>query len=624
MKYLWKLKFRKTGEHHYSSPWNEMTVRFNRGQNWLNDSSAKLSVILFAMLLAIVFGAYLASFYPGPNSTLGADHPLFFVRMASAEFHFRQENWFSVPWFTPAMCAGSLQFANPIDVTYSLPQLLSMMFDPLVSAYVTHLVFTLIGGLGTYLLCRSEPFDLHYWPAVAGGAFMAFNGFYMSRMITGHTNFHVFMLVPVITWLMFQRGWHSVLVMGVLAGLVLPGGGVHVVIPMAASILMVVLIAKLYQKSHNWKHLISRGSASFLIAFCLSASKLGTILALISNFPRDLYRLQGIDSLEGSLRLPLQSLLWHWTDRPEGIVGDWRLAAQEFDYSLSPAMGICLLCATWMLLIRYRYKMRRLCFWVLVFIVLIPIGVNYHHPDWSEFLKTIPLISSNVSLFRWYAMYLLPLCLIAAITLDRLPNKRMITPLCIFVILTIVGWQIARQPAWKNLPTVDYPILQHGLARAREEGVTPISRIDTELNSKNQPARVHASRDVRFTEGSSQVFCYDALFGYRNELLRIDNLRVGPVNLTIGDEYNLKNPACYPYPDANDCVAGDNFRLDQTENMLKFSGYRAWDFKLPLYQRLANLLSTFSWLALLFFALYILMSMFLHRARACRRHRPGG
>lgn len=549
--------------------------------------------VCLAVVLAIVYLAGIEAWYPAEASRLGEDYPYFFVRMASAEFFFRQSGIFSVPWFTPAMCAGSFQFANPIDVTYSLPQLLSVLLNPLTAALLTHWIFALAGGAGMYGLARSKPFSLSLWPAMTAGVFFALNGFFMARMITGHLNFHTFMLAPFIALLIVRGSAVAAISAGVLAAIVVYGGGAHIAVPMALGTLIVAVWGARADDGPGPGRLTMCVALASAVALCLGAAKLGVSIAVMHNLPRDVYHLTGLASVGAALTVPLVSLFWQWTATPAAVHGDWHLAVHEFDYSLSPFIVPCLLLALWFAARRCPARFGRGLV-VLAPVLIMPLAVNYHSPAWQWFLESMPLIGDSVSLFRWYACYVMVLPLAAAWGLDRLP-ARGVMPACMAVIVATTCWQLLRSPAWRDVPRVDYPLILAGLERSRKEGVTPISRLDVELNSRGRPARVHASRDVRFTEGHSQIFCYDPLFGYRNERLRIDNLRVGPVTMPVGrDELNMKNPACYAFPQANSCRPGDNFRVDERRALQRFVAYQPWHFGLPWYQHAADVLTLLS------------------------------
>lgn len=556
-------------------------------------------------MLTVSYLLYLSGFYFNDMGRLGEDYVNFFVRMSSAEFYFRTAGFLHIPWFTPAMCAGGFQFANPIDVTHSIPQLLSLLTDPLIAVYLTHVLFVLLGGVGTYLLTTTAPFRLSTWPAIATATMFALNGFFMARMITGHLNFHTFMLLPFIAWLLLQNRSSASVVSGAIAALVVVGGGAHLIIPIGISVLSIVLLASQFKARPKATDMATAIGLSCIVALSLAAAKLVAGYSLLSNFPRSLYELQGITSIAASVWAPLANFFWGMSI-PSQTHGNWLLGSHEYELSLSPFALPGLVIALWVgikshprILLRYSILMAPL--------VTLIILVNFYHPAWHEWLKQMPIVSSSVSLFRWYASLLLPVVLIAGMGIQRLPAK-WIVPMSVVIIIGTSCWQVVREPPWKTLPKVDYATILTGLESGRLEGITPITRLVVNTNSSGETSKIHAASDVKFTSGESQIFCYEPILGYRAERLNIDNLRVGAVTTRIGNELNMKNPACYLYPQENQCAAGDNFTLAQTEQMLAFTHYQAWSFEQPTYQRLANWISLFSWIGLSIYLLLLAVS----------------
>lgn len=549
---------------------------------------------LAALLLFLVYVGFSAQFYPTDAGGIGEDHPGFFVKMASAELFFREAGWWHVPWFMPSVCAGSFQFVNPIDITYSVPQLLSMLTNPLTAVFISHWLLAAIGGAATFALARTRPFSLAVWPALAVAVLFAYNGFFMARMVVGHLNFHTFMLAPLLPLLLLQRGLLAPITAGALAALVIYGGGVHVVVPIGLSTLMVLGLAALHPGGIDLKTTVRQTAIATIAAGLLAAAKLAAAISLNANFPRTLYALQGIDSIRDAIVTPFASWLGLLSQVPDTIRGDWNVRFHELDYSLSPFIVPPLLLALWF---ASRTARTRLLVGAALFIPVLALllALNTYGPTWHALLANVPVINSSSSLFRWYSAILLVVPVMAGLGLNQLRHRTCLT-VCVITIVGTVGWQLARPLPWAALSPHDVqPVLQD-LDRARERGATPITRLAVAMTKSGATAPSHATRDIQFMSGESQVFCYDALFGYNQELLRIDNIRKGPVLAIIGgEELNMKNPACYAYPDANECRPGDNFRIDQRDQLLQFTSWQAWSFEQPLLQRIANNLTLLSW-----------------------------
>jgi hypothetical protein len=95
-------------------------------------------------------------------------------------------------------------------------------------------------------------------------------------------------------------------------------------------------------------------------------------------------------------------------------------------------------------------------------------------------------------------------------------------------------------------------------------------------------------RNDVLVQGGSQLLCYEPLFGYALEKFPIRTLHPGSI-LAVHEGYlNLKNPACYVYPLENACEPGEHFFVDQQEVAKAFSAYKPLPFRLPAWQKAAN------------------------------------
>jgi hypothetical protein len=566
-------------------------------------------LIIAALALIACYGALIYPYYFNPEQRLGLDHPSHFARMVSAEFLLTVNGLGFIPAFTPAMCAGGFQAVSPNDFTYSALQLISMLTNPLVAAFSVHWLFAVLGGLGTYLLARSQPFSLSRWLAFTGAVLFGFNSFHMARMVEGHLNFHTFMLLPLLTLYLLkasslEKRQHSIayiLAAAMTAAVILYGGAAHLALPIGFSILLVLGLAISYQSGPSLSKTAAVSLAAIAVTALLCSARLSTTYSFSVNFPRDLYDLQGVQTLSDALLLPITSWLGINVIDPIGP-----LQGHEFAYSVSPLVIPGLLLA---LIVAFKQHRRGLLLYAgpAALLFAFVVGVNMASAPWYKIVQELPVISESVSLYRWYSSFMLLLVLVSVIGLRTLPRYQ--TEVCGLIVLLAVAWQINDSPNWRNLTSLPYAQLLDGLEQSRRDGITPITRIGADFTADGKPIGSNPISDVTFPGGRSQIFCYEPLLGYHCEKLRIDNLRQSNVRYVIGNEFNMKNPACYLYPEANQCKPGDNFRLDQAEALEDFTHYRAWQYELPTYQKVANLITKMSWLAVLATVLWLLVSI---------------
>ena len=68
-------------------------------------------------------------------------------------------------------------------------------------------------------------------------------------------------------------------------------------------------------------------------------------------------------------------------------------------------------------------------------------------------------------------------------------------------------------------------------------------------------------------------------------------LHEGPIVSPEARSVNLKDPSCYVYSVANDCLPGDHFDPARASDALRFAAFQPLDFAQPPIQTWANRLS---------------------------------
>ena len=92
-------------------------------------------------------------------------------------------------------------------------------------------------------------------------------------------------------------------------------------------------------------------------------------------------------------------------------------------------------------------------------------------------------------------------------------------------------------------------------------------------------------------------------------------LQQGLVRTQVDDVFNIKNPACYVYPEENDCEPGDHFSLSQEEDAQRFVSRQAFSFQLSRTQQLANGITLSTLAASLLFVLWLAFRRIRDRVR---------
>lgn len=579
---------------------------------------------LKGLWVAIVGSALIAShyaifsrFFPARNGNIGSDYGYFLPHLLDGYFWYQRNGIFAVPWHTPSFCGGLPKFPNPQASYYSVPQFFTFFTDPLTSLTLTLIVFATLGFWGFYFLLRRS-FLLGTPAAFLGATLFLFNGLYAYRLIIGHLTFHSFMLFPIICLFVLRpyrsveagRRWvfcRDAVCAGLLLAYMAVTGVAHVLLQSLAAVLVVGFISALLRgTAFSIRQFALKLAAASFCALCVSAAKLTAITAHLSEFPRRLYPLPGVSDFSELVLMFANALFW---TPKEALTTDaiansrWLLTRPEFEFGVTCVPALILTAAvvanfrTWgsgdflRRVRRDQWAYVGLC----ALILSLPIGFNYYTPAWNEFLKSLPVLSSSITLLRWISVYIPVTILLAAIAAERLESRFRRPALfsgagivAVIALNAATDRELYHESIYSPRPVVEaYQKVRAG------EWRPSITRIAVSVDRQGRMT-MPQERNDSLTEGASQLLCYEPLFGFRMEVFPSRALRPGPALQASSGVLNVNHPACFAFPAENGCVPGEHFRIDQNETAEAFLRYEPIAFALPVYQTLANALSLLS------------------------------
>ena len=592
------------------------------------------ALLIFLLLLAVFHGIY-GRFFPTSQGTLGHDCGLAFAGMVDGYIWFAKNGLWEVPWFSPSFCGGQPFFADPQSGYYSVLQWLTFITDPLTASYGTLLLFASLGFFGTYLLAR-RCFALALPWAILAATLYFFNGFLPHRMLIGHMGYHGLTLAPwmALALLTPVASRVSTIGFGLLAGLIaaywLQSGLTTLMIPAALSVALILLVHRLRQP---WpRDLFPRMFLAVLVSIVLSASKLVASLSFYSHFERTQYLLPGFDNPLSLLLTNLLALFGPSQMAAKagelGLVNQqWALMPHEwaFGFSLVPLF----------VLIRARVLLRRrtsagthdeeaptttatrsqaekftkiAVILAILAICLLPLAIQFYTPALNAWYKQHPLIGATVAPMRWLIIYLpvIPIftSLLGSRLLTCLGQESRANRLVFSFVLMIVVLSFA-EPRDYYLEQGYHPdamLAAYGRLTAGEVQNHQIRAIGTRLGGEETAEFAGPSVEGKAAKlkptvltgneimlaGVSQARCYNPSFGYRLEHLPDVKLALGDVLTNQGGNLNIRNPACFVFPEENGCQPGDRFRAEQRDAAEAFVAYRPFLFHKSPAQQLAS------------------------------------
>lgn len=580
-------------------------------------------------VLEITFGGFFS-----PTHGVGHDYANAMPQLLDGYYWYLNNGISTPPWFTPAFCAGVPLFADPQWIFYAPLQFFAFFTDPLTAAHLTLLVYSSLGYLGMYLLCRRR-LQLSVPSSMFAALLWMLNGFVAHRMIVGHIGFIGISLIPLIAYLLLvTSATRPVRILCISISGILIASWVHsglgtLLIAAALSVWGLICIAVMRKTSCGAVYLNAMAAA--LLGLGLSASKLMAAASTMSNLQRTMYPLPGFGSVSDLLLASFSTLM---------LPGAWAqpiawpllknaqiyLDVHEWTLNLTPIPFVLMLVALIMLGLRARGRALKrppttatLHAGMLALILIFPLVVQFYTPGWNDILKSTPLLKSISTPTRWLVLWLPLICAAAAISLDYISRSMashgrttaaigLSAAICVLVYLEPRAFY--EHQGYDPQPVID------AYHRAQQPGFTPsIAKLGAYVNAEG--AITHPmNRNDLLTRGFSQAFCANPLFGYWLETYQLGDLAPGDMLRTLPSGHlNIKNPACYTFPAENGCKPFDHFRTDQIEEATRFTQYRPWDFKRSGLQVFSDRLTQLTLIGCALMILFSLVRIGLARRR---------
>ena len=486
---------------------------------------------------------------PTAEGLIGHDYRYFFPYLLSGVQWIHQNDWLTIPYFTPDYCGGIPWLPNPQSIFYSVPQFLTVLTSPVTAVRWTAIIFATIGAAASYRLLRKS-FGVSWQAATLVFVLFQLNTFLIFRMAIGHLTYHIFGLIPVLCWLVLLsaadakagritvvRSAAAMIAGGVLLALMVYGGATNFIIPAGLSVVAVLLLhqARVGWQLAPWCTLVG----SFLWAIPLSAIKLLPSLIFIHSYPRPYLPDYLFNSPIRLMKVLLASLF------APGIIPNFisphvprflhsSLGAHEFEYGVSIVPPLFIL-ATILFYLRKPSRPHHVFAWVgLALVVALPIALTMGNEAWGRTLLEIPIINNNTTFVRWWSIYIPPLIVAAGLSFDRVvPGTRIRDVVLGGSILVVVAQLMSRDLSYYQ---TDNAFSLYDPAPV----ITAIGRVSAgtslpEISQVGAPPLdwSKAGRNDGLIWGVSAYPCYEPVFGYygyTGEFFPARQLKAGTVN----------------------------------------------------------------------------------------------
>lgn len=558
-------------------------------------------------LPALIFGCFLILFFAGLNFAypiLGHDYFYFIPRLLVGKWHVMAQGFAPLRW-APQLCGGFPVYGNPHDFFYSLPQLLSLFLDPWTAIQIGIAAALVLGCVGWHRFGKDVLGLDSTWAHVLTLVILS-NGYYFMHMIAGHVDYFTLPLLGWLLWFAFERGRVTLrksILFALLFSSILYAAGYFILplgILLAGSFLPFELLGHHGRVGQRLLGILKRATIYAPLTIALSASKLVAVWSLMSVLPRtipfDVFppNTSGfLFVLKSFFAIPQSTFLF------EGV-NKWGI--HEYSMFLSPIVLIGTAVGA-RNFFRKRTDKNQIhatlqlgyALLLLTFFVALTRGYGIS-VDW---LKSVPIFSSLRVTVRFLYVPATLLCMFGIQSLSRLFNndRHQTFILPVAGSITLIAVIVAYWPLLSSR-TLLLTMRYDGVLQAMQESNYLRQSVATvKLLPEAMPSDIEA-----VLSSSTSIGCYEPLLD--GSTMRAP-LREGRADLVTGTTFNLQNPACFQYPDANGCTPGDKIAVDDKENFVKFTNGLKTSWKLSTMQRIADGVSL---LALIFSMLFLFVT----------------
>jgi hypothetical protein len=561
------------------------------------------SLIILNILIIIIFLVqYTNATYPA----VGHDYRLFISRLIDSHLYYKV-NGLSIEWYTPNFGGGLPAYPNPLQMQFSLPQLITWFINPYSAVLISTGIYIAIGFLFTYLfLCNV--LELRPLPAILGADLFLINGFLIERVVVGHVNFLTFPLIIIPVYAIFNfklPSWIAGALISLTGAVLVYSGGVYIaVIGLYSAFIILPLVFFLKPELYSWRKILPVLIWGGILTALLCGSKLYATAAYMRFFPRtihDQFRTNWITGLGGMIFqlvgtmnfYPILALIHKtsasyivrldaWTRTPYGF---W-----ELDSSISPALLFLIIYGAVTTLFRkphveknkiaYKKIIAGICLLFTISLVTefsIAKGILY-----EQFSK-LPVLQSLHANTRFTSAFILPLAIIASKVFDGQIRKWKSGTMSFIAFAVLSGVSLACMWSYYLMPmdvqsrSFDITTLTKTYQRSSAGETFPVNQIVPDMNDY----------EVFMLHASNTNYHYDPLFRDNNVLLT-PLVHEGSVFDVQDGYYNMTDPSSLVYPEANGATLFERIPVSDYWKLSDFINRRPSDWKIPLTQKLLD------------------------------------
>ena len=590
---------------------------------------------VFLLLIIFIIHQYIfQNFFPNSKGLLGHDYEYFIPTFIFGKICFLN-NFLSVPWFTPSFCCGIPFYADPQSMYYSIPQIIFLIFNPVLSVKIIFFILSSLSYIGTFLLINKN-FKFDIYTSLLCASLFLFNGFFIYRAIAGHVAYLSYVFVPIYSYFLIKsfenRTNNSSYVYLILSSIIFAnffhsGSGPIILIIFTSIVTVLLFYAHLVNSFKIFKELV----LSLLLGISISLSKLTATLFFLENFPRK-YPATEFHSLLFFVKTFFVTFFYKPNEKQfnENVESMFSFGIHEMEYNVSIIPIILLFFIPFLNKKVFKLNYHNIRFLFFVFIIFsIPIFLNVNLFGQFQLISKVPILNSTWVQFRWMAIYILPIIIISALIIKNLNFNNYKKKNIIILLISILliqnsirdkSWHLNDQK-YSTKNAIDFSL-------KIKKGVNPeILGPAILMDSTNTPKKISNKNDMFFSS-YSPLLCNQPIFGYGLEKLNAKRIIFNSKKIfndqsfiLYSDKFDKKNnrfmffnPSCFWFPEENNCLPGDTFKVSEKEKLIKFANYKKFKFEQNKIQTFSNYISVFTIIGSLLYLTWCLI-IFIYNFR---------
>jgi hypothetical protein len=283
------------------------------------------------------------------------------------------------------------------------------------------------------------------------------------------------------------------------------------------------------------------------------------------------------------------------------------LSIAELEFGLS-VISLILLIIFFLKFKKFYLKENLILYFFLFLILILPTFYIFNFLFITNILEKIPIVGAIWERNRWLLIYIYPIIIINAFTVQKLFSNKNTLIIIIFIFIPIfqtltyhkIRNEIYPDKSFKNKAVYSIVNLENFSNSITFKNIDKlhVKYIDY-IEDQNR-----LDKNEGFITSTSKLFSYSPIFGYHMEKLPIENIIKKRSNYSSiikiqNGKYNMFNPVCFLFPKENNCLPGERLNISEKDNFEKLINYKPMKFNISLVQKIANNINLFSVIILL-------------------------